>query len=73
MLTLSELPYGALARIISVEGGYGLVQKLSLMGLSEGKIVQVISSTSGPVIIEIERNVVALGRGMAKRIMVMRI
>ncbi len=73
MMTLSELPLGSIARIVTVNGGHGLVQKLSLMGLSEGKIIRVISPRPGPVVVQIERNTVAVGRGMAQKVMVMRV
>ncbi len=72
-MSLSELPPGSIARIVSVEGGHGLVQKLSLMGLSEGKIVRTISAGPGPIVVQVERNTVGVGRGMARRLMVIRI
>ncbi|TET94724.1 MAG: ferrous iron transport protein A, partial [Desulfobacteraceae bacterium] len=50
----------------------GLRQKLLLRGIFEGSLVRVISNR-GPVTIEIDRNIVSLGRGMAKRIRVRRI
>jgi len=43
------------------------------MGLSEEKIIRVISSGPGPVVVQVERNTVAVGKGMAQRIMVMRV
>lgn len=73
MISLSNLPSGSIVRIVSIEGGHGLVQKLSLMGLSEEKIIRVISSGPGPVVVQVERNTVAVGKEMAQRIMVMRV
>ena len=46
-------------------------QKLYLRGLFEGKVVRVISNY-GSVTIEVDRNVVAIGRGMAQKIIVER-
>ena len=69
---LDELKPGELAKIVVVEGGYGLRQKLSLRGISEGDFVRVISN-HGPVTVEVNRNTVSIGRGMARKIRVMRV
>ena len=71
MQSLTELRSGEWARIVAVEGGRGLRQKLLLRGLFEGSIVRVLSS-QGPVTVEVNRNVVSIGRGMARRISVKR-
>jgi len=70
-MTLGQLRTGETARIMAIGGGRGLRQRLYLRGLSEGKVIRVISN-SGPVTIELDRNVIALGRGMAQKIMVAR-
>lgn len=69
---LDELKPGELAKIMVVEGGRGLRQKLSLRGISEGDFVRVISN-HGPVTVEVNRNTVSIGRGMARKIRVMRV
>jgi ferrous iron transport protein A len=71
-MMLDELKPGEIAKIVVVEGGYGLRQKLSLRGISEGDFVRVISS-HGPVTVEVNRNTVSIGRGMARKIRVMRV
>jgi len=43
--------------------------KLSLRGLKEGKILRVVSNY-GPVTVEVDRNVIAMGRGMAQKVVV---
>ena len=55
---------------MEIGGGHGIRQKLNLMGVSEGRIVRVISSRTGPVTIEVDRNTVSIGRGMAQKIQV---
>ena len=55
---------------MEIGGGHGIRQKLNLMGISEGSIVRVISNSSGPVTIEVDRNTVSIGRGMARKIRV---
>lgn len=71
VMMLSQLGIGELARIVAIEGGRGLRQKLFLRGLFESKVVRIISNY-GPVTLEVDRNVIAIGRGMAQKIMVER-
>jgi len=70
-MTLSELGSGDTARIVAIGGGRGLRQKLYLRGLSEGKVIRMISNL-GPVTVEVDRNIIVLGRGMAQKIMIAR-
>jgi len=70
-MMLSQLETGEIARIVAIEGGRGLRQKLYLRGLLEGKVVRVISNY-GPVTVEVDRSVVAIGHGMARKIRVER-
>jgi ferrous iron transport protein A len=71
MLTLSQLKPGEQGRVMVIEGGRGVRQKLFLRGLFEGSVVRVISC-SGPVTVEVDRNTVSIGRGMAQKIVVRR-
>jgi len=67
---LTQMKPGIPARIMAIGGGHGIRQKLNLMGVSEGRVVRVISNSSGPVTIEVDRNTVSIGRGMAQKIQV---
>ena len=69
---LSQMKPGEPARIVDIGGGHGIRQKLNLRGISEGSIVRVIS-TNGPVTIEVDRNVLSIGRRMAQKIKVTRV
>jgi Fe2+ transport system protein FeoA len=60
------------AIVTSLDGGPTFVQKLNLRGVSEGSLLRVISSL-GPVTVEVDRNTVCIGTGMAERIEVRRI
>ena len=71
-MMLTQLKPNELARIVAIEGGHGLRQKLALRGIVEGALVRLISS-HGPITIEVDRNVVCIGRGMARRIRVVRV
>lgn len=68
-MVLTQLRIGETAKIVAIEGGRGLKQKLFLRGLFEGKVVRVISN-HGPVTVEVDRSIVAIGRGMAQKIVV---
>lgn len=70
-MVLAQFRIGERVRIMAIDGGQGLRQKLFLRGLIEGKVLQV-TSNYGPVTVEVDRNVVAIGRGMAQKIMVRR-
>ena len=70
-MMLGQLGIGEMARIVAIGGGRGLRQKLFLRGLLEGKTVRVISNY-GPVTVDVDRSVVAIGRGMAQKILVER-
>ncbi len=72
-LTLDEVPVGSRVRIVSVMGGHGLVNRLMQMGLIPGSIVEVVSSNLGPVVVRVRGITIALGRGMARKILVERI
>jgi len=68
-MVLTQLRIGEKARIVAIGGGRGLKQKLFLRGLIEGKVIRVVSNY-GPVIVEVNGNIVAIGRGMARKIIV---
>ena len=66
-MVLSQVGVGERARIVAIRGGRGLRQKLFLRGLFEGRTVRIVSNY-GPVAVEVDRNVIAIGRGMAQKI-----
>lgn len=71
-MMLTQLKPGEIAKIIEVDGGHGLRHRLSLRGITEGSIIRVISNI-GPVTVEVDRNTVSIGRGMAHKIRVLRV
>ena len=68
-MSLTQVKTGKTAKIVAIEGGRSLKQKLFLRGLFEGKVVRVVSN-NGAVTVEVDRNVIAIGRGMARKIVV---
>ena len=71
-LDLTQMEVGEKGVIVSIIGGHGLVRKLRAMGVLEGKSIKRISSQPfrGPITVEIDNLQVAIGFGMAKRIIV---
>jgi ferrous iron transport protein A len=62
---------GEEGEIVEVRGGRGLVKRLAGMGLVRGvRVTMVQWDTSGPLILAVSGSRIALGRGMAVRIMV---
>ncbi|MDD4635882.1 MAG: FeoA family protein [Dehalococcoidales bacterium] len=57
--------------IVEVVAGHGLKTRLGDMGIIPGAEIKLVSpATTGPVIIEVKSCRLALGRGVAQRIMV---
>jgi len=71
-MPLAMVRPGELVTVIGVRAGRGLLRKLADMGLTPGIQMRVINSQmSGPVLIDLRGSRVALGRGVAQKVMVM--
>jgi len=69
--TLEELANGRKAKIVRVAGGRGLIYRLYQMGLTPGTEVEVLSNYGrGPIVIRVMCTEVAIGRGVARKILV---
>lgn len=71
-MSLVELKAGEEAEIIELKGGHGFQSRLRALGLAEGEMIKKLSRVGwgGPVIVLVNRAQIAIGRGMAHRIMV---
>ena len=71
-ITLTQMQTGQSGVVIQIQGGHGLVNRLNSLGIRPGKRITKISSMimRGPVTIEVDRAQVAIGFGMARRIIV---
>lgn len=69
---LSDLSINEEAEIVEIRGGRGMQARLRALGLAEGQRVKKLSRVGlgGPVVILVNRAQVAIGRGMARRIIV---
>ena len=71
MLALTEVPEGSRVAVVDLlVRGWGIRRRLMEMGLSPGSIVEVVNNTHGPVVVRVRGVVVAIGRGVASRILV---
>lgn len=70
--TLLELSSGEMGEVVVIAGGWGIHYHLATLGIRPGKIVRKITTQpmGGPLLLEVEGARVAIGRGMAGRIMV---
>ncbi|MBL7125072.1 MAG: FeoA domain-containing protein [Dehalococcoidales bacterium] len=71
-ITLARMQPGHSGIVVQIQGGHGLVNRLSALGIMPGKRITKISSMlmRGPVTIEVDRVRVAIGHGMANKIIV---
>jgi len=71
-LTLGQMEAGQTGTVIQVLGGRGLVRRLEALGIRPGRLVTKTSSMlfRGPVTLKTNHTQVAIGFGMANRILV---
>jgi ferrous iron transport protein A len=71
-LTLAGMRTGQTGIVVGVLGGHGLIQRLDALGIRPGKKVTKLSSAlfRGPVIVRVNNGQVAVGFGMARKIIV---
>jgi ferrous iron transport protein A len=70
--TLIEMRRGQPGTVLQIKGGKGLVTRLNALGIIPGKKITKVSAMlmKGPVTIEVDRVQIAIGFGMAQKIIV---
>jgi len=70
--TLARMQTGQSGVVVQIQGGHGLVNRLNSLGIRPGKRITKLSSMimRGPVTVQVDRAQVAIGFGMANRIIV---
>jgi len=70
--TITGMRSGQSGVVVQIQGGPGLVNRLNSLGIRPGKRITNISSMimRGPITIQVDRAQVAIGFGMARRIIV---
>jgi ferrous iron transport protein A len=71
-VNLSQMYAGQRGMVLRVDGGMGLLSRLSAMGIRPGKKITKVSSMlmRGPVTVQVGSTRLAIGFGMASRILV---
>jgi ferrous iron transport protein A len=71
-ITLTRMQSGQSGTVVQIQGGHGIVSRLNSLGIMPGKKITKVSSMlmRGPVTIEVDRVQVAIGFGMANRVIV---
>ena len=71
MIPLSMASPGEKVKVAAIRAGWGLQRRLADMGLTPGVLVRVINSHGrGPVVLDVRGSRLALGHGIAHKIMV---
>ncbi len=71
LMPLSMVDTGKSVRLVAVQAGRGLAQRLAEMGFVPGVEIELVNNgAGGPVVVLIKGSRLALGRGMAQKIMV---
>jgi len=71
-ITVRQMKAGQSGTVVEILGGHGLVNRLSSLGIRPGKRITKVSSMflRGPVAIQVDQSQVAIGFGMAGKILV---
>ena len=72
---LSQAEIGAPLEIVQILNAGGVAQRLRPMGLTPGDPVRVVRGAPfwGPIVVEVPGRVLALGRGVARHVLVRRV
>ena len=71
-VSLTQMRSGQKGKIVEINGGAGLAQKLEALGIITGKEIKKISEQlmRGPVLLQHNNTQAAVGFGMASRVLV---
>jgi ferrous iron transport protein A len=71
LIALAKLPVGSCVRIQRIQGGRQLVHRLLGLGLRVGSVVELTQRRGGGVVVASGGSRVALGAGVADKLMVL--
>ncbi|MCF7874333.1 MAG: ferrous iron transport protein A [Candidatus Omnitrophica bacterium] len=72
MISLLQLNPNQAGKIVAIKGGRGLIIRFNNLGIREGAKIKKVAgySRGGPVVISVNGTQLALGKGMASKILV---
>jgi len=70
--TLDQIYENKKATVIDIRGGQGIRQRLGQMGIHPGDTITMlrVGALGGPILIEVHGSQVALGKGIASKVIV---
>ena len=71
-ILLTAMETGQIGKVVQIQGGRGMVGRLEVLGIRIGRDLKKVSSQfmRGPVVLEVGNTQVAVGFGMAGKILV---
>ena len=72
VIDLTQLKTGESGVVVGLEGGFGFMRRIQSLGIREGKRVTKVSSSfwRGPQTVTVDGMEVAIGFGMAKKVLI---
>ena len=72
VVNLTNIKAGSQVKVVRISGGLGIRQRLSCLGIHPNNLIVLQKSgfMRGPVLVNVHGNQVALGRGIASKILV---
>jgi len=70
IVPLATLPEGKEAMVVGIIAGRGLARRLAELGFMRGEKVKILRSGPGPVLVLVKGSKIALGWGVARKILV---
>ena len=71
-LRITDMRAGEDGIVLEVQGGRGLIRRLELLGIRKGNRIKKLSSQfmHGPIVLEVAGSQIAVGFGMANKVIV---
>ena len=71
VIALDGVGPGNRVRIVSIDSGQGLTNRLAAMGLLKNEVIKVVRNDgAGQIIVSVKSSKVILGRGMSQKVFV---
>ncbi len=72
IISLVEMRVNEIGKIVEIQGGHGMAQRLETLGVRTGKEAKKLSGQfmRGPILIQAGNTQVGIGFGMARRVLV---
>ena len=69
-IPLSTADAGQQVRLINISGGRHITHRLTEMGLTPGTEFGIVQNAGGPLLLSVRNSRLAVGKGMAKKLLV---